>query len=93
MSSEENTLYIGKKSTMNYVLVCVSMLNDENVDKIVIKARGRAISKAVDVAEIVSRRFFPDKVAIDEVKIDSEELTNNGTTRTVSTIDIILKKK
>jgi DNA-binding protein len=54
--AEENTVYIGKKATMNYVLAVVSQINS-GCDDVCIKARGRAISRAVDVAEIVKNRF------------------------------------
>ena len=56
---EEGTVYIGKKATMNYVLAVVSQVNS-GCDNVCIKARGRAISRAVDVAEIVKNRFVQE---------------------------------
>ncbi|HDI10182.1 MAG TPA: RNA-binding protein, partial [Euryarchaeota archaeon] len=52
MAQEENVVYIGGKPVMNYVLAVITQFN-EGGDRVVLKARGRAISRAVDVAEIV----------------------------------------
>ncbi|MCW4027100.1 MAG: hypothetical protein NWE76_06425, partial [Candidatus Bathyarchaeota archaeon] len=43
----ENTVLIGRKPVMNYVIACLTFFNN-NADKVVVKARGRAISRAVD---------------------------------------------
>lgn len=91
--SQENCVYIGRKNTMNYCLVCVSMFQNQDVNECVIRARGRAISKAVDVAEITARRFLPAIVEIADVKIGSEELEGADKTKVVSTIDIVLRRK
>jgi DNA-binding protein Alba len=89
--AEENTVYIGKKATMNYVLAVVSQVNAGN-DSVVIKARGRAISRAVDVAEIVRNRFIQG-LAYKEVKIATESLPGqDGGTANVSSIEIYLEK-
>ena len=72
--AEENTVYIGKKPTMNYVLAVVSQLNS-GCDDVCIKARGRAISRAVDVAEIVRRKFIQG-LDYKDVKIATESLTH-----------------
>ena len=50
--SEENIVYIGNKPVMNYVLAVVTQINGV-VSKVCLKARGRAISRCVDVAEIL----------------------------------------
>ena len=88
-SSDENTVYIGKKPTMNYVLAVVTQFNSGS-SEIVIKARGRSISRAVDVAEIVRHRFV-STATIKDIKIDTEQLdTDEGPTINVSSIEIIL---
>ena len=56
---EENIVYIGNKPVMNYVLAVVTQMNS-GVTEVILKARGRAISRAVDVAEIVRNRFISD---------------------------------
>ncbi|MFI5412278.1 MAG: DNA-binding protein Alba [Candidatus Micrarchaeales archaeon] len=87
----ENTIYIGRKPTMNYVLAVVTQFNS-GVQEVAIKARGNSISKAVDVKEIVVNRFMP---ALKEksIRTSSEELTNeDGTRSKVSAIHIVLVK-
>ena len=88
----ENTIYIGKKPTMNYVLAVATQFNSGTAE-VIIKARGRSISKAVDVAEIVRNRFITDS-KIDDVKISTEILEGDeGRTSNVSSIEIFMKKK
>jgi DNA-binding protein len=88
---DENTVYVGKKPTMNYVLAVVTQFNSGSPD-VVIKARGRAISKAVDIAEIVRHRFVHNAV-VKDIKIQTEILTGeNGNTANVSSIEIYLSK-
>ncbi len=89
----ENTIYIGKKPTMNYVLAVVTQFNSGQ-SKVTIKARGNAISRAVDVAEIVRNRFMPgiSSPGNESIKIGSEELANeDGTKSKVSFIQISAK--
>jgi len=89
--AEENTIYIGKKETMNYVLAVVSQLNCGCSD-ICIKARGRAISRAVDVAEIVKNRFARD-LGYKDIKLATEILSSEtGDTANVSSIEIYLSR-
>ena len=86
---DESTIYVGKKPTMNYVLAVVTQFNSGS-SEIVIKARGRSISRAVDVAEIVRHRFV-STATIKDIKIDTEQLdTDEGPTINVSSIEIIL---
>ncbi|HUV24942.1 MAG TPA: DNA-binding protein Alba [Methanomassiliicoccales archaeon] len=90
--AEENTVYIGKKPTMNYVLAVVTQFNSGSMD-VIIKARGRAISRAVDVAEIVRHRFIHNAEVMD-IKIQTEQLTGEaGTVANVSSIEIYLQNK
>jgi archaea-specific DNA-binding protein len=87
----ENTIYIGRKPTMNYVLAVVTQFNS-GVPEVAIKARGNSISKAVDVKEIVINRFLPN-LKEKSIKTSSEELTNeDGTRSKVSAIHIVLVK-
>ncbi len=91
MAEESNVIYVGKKNTMAYVLAVVTQLN-QGASEIILKARGRAISKAVDVAEIVRNRFIKD-LKLGEITISTEELqSNEGNTLKVSAIEIPLKK-
>ncbi len=89
--AELNTVYIGKKPTMNYVLAVVTQFNTGKAE-VVVKARGRSISRAVDVAEIVRNRFVPGS-KVRDVRIATEKLTgDDGRTASVSSIEIFLTK-
>jgi len=91
MLAEENIVYIGGKPVMNYVLAVVTQFNN-NANEVVIKARGRAISRAVDVAEIVRNRFLTD-VSVKTIEIGTEELpTEGGSVANVSAIEITLAR-
>jgi DNA-binding protein len=94
--TEENVIYVGQKPPMSYVLAVVTQFQGSGSDKVVIKARGRSISTAVDTAEIVRNRFIKD-AEIKDIKIGTESITNEeeGRTSNVSSIEIILtiKKK
>jgi len=91
MSTDSNVVYIGRKPVMSYVLAVMMHLNSSNAKDVVLKARGRAITTAVDVAEI-SRRRFMDTLTIANIEIGTEELPQDGGgTRAVSTIQITLK--
>ena len=75
---------------MSYVLAVITYFNMPNAKEVVLKARGRAITTAVDVAEITRRRFM-DKAKISNIEIGTEELPRDGGgTRAVSTMEITL---
>lgn len=87
--SSENIVLIGKKPPMNYVLAVVTQFNN-GAKSVKIRARGNAISRAVDVAEISRNRFVTD-VRVNHIAIASEELSNeDGTRSKVSSIEITL---
>ena len=89
--AEDNIVFVGKKGTMAYVLAVVTQMN-QGAKIIQIKARGRAISRAVDVAEIVKNKFATDS-KIDNINISTEEIkTEEGTPLKVSAIEITLSK-
>ncbi len=90
--AEENTVYVGKKGTMAYVLAVVTQMNQQNTKEVLIKARGKAISRAVDVAEIVKNKFVTN-IKINGINISTEEInTEDGSTIKVSAIEIKLAK-
>ena len=91
--ADENTIFVGSKPPMSYVLAVVTQFNMVGSDEVVIKARGRAISRAVDTAEIVRNRFVTD-AEVKEISIGTESMTNEeGRTSNVSSIEIILRTK
>ena len=59
MSTEIPTIYVGKKPLIRYLMACISILLNEQPERLRISARGRAISKAVDVAEMLRTRYLP----------------------------------
>jgi len=73
--TDENVIYVGSKPPMSYVLAIITQFNTSGSDEVVIKARGRAISTAVDAAEITRNRFATDK-EVKEIKIGTESITN-----------------
>lgn len=86
--SEEAIIYIGNKPPMRYVTAMITAYNQQDVDSITIKARGRAISRAVDVAEITRNRFITG-LESPAIAIETEQLpAMDGGIRGVSTIAI-----
>ncbi|WP_257791429.1 DNA-binding protein Alba [Methanosphaera sp. BMS] len=89
-SEDTRVIFIGNKPVMNYVLSIVTLMN-KDVKRISIKARGKAINRAVDVAEVVRHKFVT-KTQIEDILINTEELfREDGSSSNVSTIDIILR--
>ena len=85
----ENTIFVGNKPPMSYVLAVVTQFNGGS-DEVIIKARGRAISRAVDTAEITRNRFVTN-AKITDIKIGTESITNEeGRNSNVSSIEISL---
>ncbi len=89
--AEDNVVYIGNKPTMNYVLAVTTQFT-KNPSEVVIKARGMAISRAVDVAEVVRNRFVTE-ARVKDISISTEVLeTKDGEKINVSSIEITLAK-
>ena len=88
---EDNIVYVGKKPSMSYVLAVITQFSDGQ-GEVNLKARGKSISRAVDVAEIVRRRFVSDAF-IKDIQIGTEEMEvpEKGKIN-VSTISILLGK-
>jgi len=92
VNADENTIYVGNKPPMSYVLAVVTQFNGGS-DEVVIKARGRAISRAVDTAEITRNRFVTN-AKVKDIKIGTESITNEeGRNSNVSSIEISLTTK
>jgi len=89
---EGNVVFIGKKPIMNYVIACLTFFNAGEM-QVCVKARGRAISRAVDTIELLRRSFVKDLGLLD-IKLGTEEMTSQeGRRSNVSTIEITVKKK
>ncbi|MCC5446916.1 DNA-binding protein Alba [Candidatus Nanobsidianus stetteri] len=93
--AEQTIIYIGNKPFMNYVTAVAMQFTSQDAKEVVIKARGRYISRAVDVAEVVRKKFMAGQVDIKSISIDSEErqVDQSGKKRRISSIEIVLVKK
>ena len=89
---DPNTIYVGKKRVMNYVLACMTILQSGS-DTVSIKARGRSISTAVDVSQILTRRFTQG-ITVKSISIATEQVPNRETNElsNVSSIEIEMGK-
>lgn len=89
--TDDNIIYVGRKPSMAYVLGVITQLSDGKPE-VLIKARGKAISRAVDVAEIVRRKFVEDlRVKSIEIGTEERELEDKSKIN-VSTITITMGK-
>ena len=90
----DNSIFIWNKPFMNYVTAVVMQFTTKEAKKVIIKARGKFISRAVDVSEVATKRFLVDQIELVKISIDSEEFKNKEDKEVrVSTIEIVLKKK
>lgn len=86
-----NVVRVGAKPVMNYVVACMTIFN-AGIDEISVRARGRAISRAVDTVELLRRVFLKD-LKVDLISIGTETLENlEGRKTNVSTMEIRLIK-
>jgi DNA-binding protein len=89
--ANENTVLIGKKPIMNYVVACLTFFNS-GTQSVVVKARGRAISRAVDTVELLRRAFVKD-LQLKNISIGTQEvIRGEGQKTNVSTIEITVAK-
>ena len=93
-SSDSNIIYVGRKLPMDYVLAIVTAFSESDVKEATVKARGQAITTAVDAVEITRRKFVKEMI-VDTVAIGTEEMPpreGESHSRNVSTIEITLKR-
>ncbi|NWG11494.1 DNA-binding protein Alba [Candidatus Bathyarchaeota archaeon] len=92
--AEKGTVLIGRKPAMSYVLAIITGMSSGDSKEITLKARGRAITTAVDVAEITRSRFLKD-LKVSKISIGTEEIPpreGENRSRMVSTMEITLSK-
>ena len=93
LTRSDNNVLVGNKPFMNYITGVVMQFTTKKANEVIIKARGKFIARAVDIAEVSSKRFLDNTVHVDDIRINSEEFTNTeGRQVRVSTIEISLKK-
>ncbi len=91
LHEDMDCILVGNKNVMSYVLACVTLFN-KGAEEVIIKARGRLISRAVDVAEITRHRFISD-LTVKSIEIGTTTVqTDKGSDLNVSTIDITLSR-
>ena len=89
--ADDNVVYVGQKPTMSYVLAVITQFSS-GIKEVHVKARGRSISRAVDVAEVVRNKFMTDlKVKNVEIGTEKREV-EDGNKINVSTMSIVLAK-
>lgn len=95
VEKKDNIIFIGEKPFMNYVTAVVTQFKTKGEKEVLVKARGKFISRAVDVCEVSRKKFLvEEKIRVKDIKIDSEEFENKeGRKVNVSTIDITLEKE
>ena len=95
MAEKSDVIFVGNKPPMSYVLAIITAFSQDNIKEITLKARGQAITTAVDTAEITRSRFLKDlklgKIAIGTQEMPPREGENRS--RMVSTIEITLSKE
>ncbi|MGB8780832.1 MAG: DNA-binding protein Alba [Candidatus Bathyarchaeia archaeon] len=94
MSESAKIVFIGRKPAMSYVLAIITSLSASNSKEITLKARGQAITTAVDVAEITRSRFLKD-LKVSKIAIGTEQMPareGESGARAVSTMEITLAK-
>ena len=87
----QNHIFVGKKPVMSYAMSALIQLAQSG--EIIIKARGMVISRAVDVAQIITKRLGNNAYDVKDIVIDSERLGVGEEARNVSTIKIIIGRK
>ena len=87
-TSPTNNIYVGKKPVMSYAMSGLIQLGQTG--EIVIKGRGMVISRAVDVAQIITERLGKGKYSTKSIAIDTDILGEDDNKRNVSTIEIII---
>jgi DNA-binding protein len=90
---DSNSVLVGAKPVMNYVLACITLFHG-GAKEVSVKARGRSISRAIDVVEVVRRRFLPE-VKIKNVGIGTDQLApreEGSSVSNASTIEITLQR-
>src|SRR3989338_2409965 len=92
--TSDNSIFIGNKPFMNYVTSIVMQFTTKEASEVIVKARGKFISRAVDVSEVATKRFLTDQIDVKAINIGSEGFENEeGRNIRVSTIEIVLTKR
>lgn len=88
----DNVIFIGSKPLVNYIRGVMTQFQKKNASEVIIKSRGKFISKAVDVAEVTRRTLTEEGVKITSIEIASESFEADGKKTNISTMEIVLSK-
>jgi len=88
--TDDNVVYVGNKPVMNYVLAVVTQFNN-GASEVAVKARGKAISRAVDAVEVAKNRFL-EGAKVKDIKIGTEKIATDRGESNVSIIEIVMTK-
>ena len=90
-SKPSNEIFIGKKPLMTYVTATLVQLANEPT--VIIKARGKSITRAIDVAQIIVKRMDTLGYKIGPIKLGSETVqSEDGKIRNISTIEVPISR-
>jgi len=89
----DNVVYVGSKPLVNYIRSIIAQFNRQNSSEVLIRSRGKFISKAVDIAEVSKRSLQEIGVNVKSIGIASESFEKDGKTTNVSTMEIVLFRK
>ena len=89
-NSPANHIFVGQKPVMNYAMSALIQLTQAG--EVVVKARGMAISRAVDVAEIVTKRLGAGQFKVKDIGLSTEVVGEGPETRNISSIEIVVGK-
>jgi len=92
---KDNIIFVGIKPLMNYVTGIIIQFKNKEQKEVIVSARGKFTSKAIDIVEVTRRTFLKEEnIKIKDIKISSEQFENKEGKRIfVSSIEIILIKE
>ena len=85
-----NVIFVGSKPLVNYIRGVITQFNRKDAKEVVIKSRGKFISRAVDIAEVSKRSLEGKKIYVKSINISSESFEAEGKRTNISTMDIVL---
>ena len=90
---DSNVVFIGSKPLVNYIRGVITQFNKKDAKEVIIKSRGKFISKAVDVAEVAKRSLEGNQIKVKSINIASESFESDGKRTNISTMDIVLSRE
>lgn len=88
--ADDNVIYVGAKPLVNYIKGVITQFQRKGATEVLIKSRGKFISKAVDVAEVAKRSMADMHIQVKSISIASESFEIDGHKTNISTMEIVL---